>query len=401
MKRASQIRGEELSESQWLRLAPRAVFSSPHQFRRRSSARIMWLVSLCLLPAALWGVWLYGWPALRVLLLSIFSCAATEALCNQACAAGAKNQLYHNRPQPGRWETIAATQTLDDGSAVLSGLLLGMNLPPLAPWYLPLSGGIFAMAVCKWSFGGLGANWINPALAGRAFLSLSFVREMGLWSAPRSMGRGTVLSGQGFDAGSSASPLGRFKEQLLLAQNGGAGEPGISQVDLPDLLDLLLGFQSGSIGEVATLLLLLGGLTLWGLRIINGYIPLALLGSFALLTWIFGGLYQDLGLFRGAVLFHLFSGGLMLGAWFMATDYSGCPKMPMSKIIFGVGCGGLTFLVRFYGSYPEGVMLAILFMNICTPTLDILFQPRILGTGRRQWRRAKLKRRKILRLPTY
>ena len=140
------------------------------------------------------------------------------------------------------------------------------------------------------------------------------------------------------------------------------------------------------------------------LRIISWHIPVAFLGSFALLTWIFGGLHQNLGLFYGEVLFHLFSGGVILGAWFMATDYPGCPKMPLGKVIFGLGCGVLSFLVRFYGAYPEGTMLAILFMNIWTPTLDILIPPRILGTGKKgsqslqkQSRQAK----NILKQPGY
>ncbi|WGK68209.1 RnfABCDGE type electron transport complex subunit D [Candidatus Haliotispira prima] len=403
---------------------PRGVFSSPHIFTGRSSARIMWLVSLCLLPAALWAVWLYGWPALRVLLLSILSCAGTEALLK--LLTGRENRLYQDRPRKIIW-------TLDDGSAVLSGLLLGMNLSPSVAWYIPVFGGIFAMAVCKWSFGGLGANWVNPALAGRAFLFFSFGREMAHWSPPHRVWRHGGL--QNFDADTVASPLTVFKEELLRARSGEpapAPDAGVGSAlqswgeamhlqDLQDLqglqggqdpvhqgqslLNLLYGFHSGSIGESAALILL-GGLFLWALRIISWHIPLAFLGSFALLTWVFGGLYQGLGLFSGEVLFHLLSGGIMLGAWFMATDYPGCPKMPAGKLIFGLGCGGLTFLIRFYGSYPEGVMLAILFMNIWTPTLDILIQPRIFGSGRLGSKRAgsgqkKAVRRNRLRLPGY
>ena len=385
----------------WKDLAPRKVFSSPHIFTRRSSAQIMWLVSACLLPAALWAIWLFGWHALRVLLLSILSCIATEASFNLIFSRR-RNLLYLNKIQRIQW-------TLDDGSAVLSGLLLGMNLSPLVPSYIPIFGGIFAMAICKWSFGGLGANWVNPALAGRAFVFFSFGREMASWPKPAHVLQDNAMTN--FDAETVASPLGIFKEQLLLAQAsapddtaGGALQNWSNGMQLDGaegLWNLLWGFQPGSTGEVATLFLLLGGLALWGMRIISWHIPLAFLGSFALLTWIFGGLYLGHGLFKGEVLFHLLSGGLMLGSWFMATDYSSCPKMPSGKFIFGLGCGLLTFLIRFYGSYPEGVMLAILFMNIWTPTIDILIRPRIFGSGKRGPRSQKDERRSVLNLPSY
>ena len=385
-------------------ILPKEVFSSPHVFERRSSAQIMWLVSACLLPANLWAVWLFGWPALRVLLLSVLSCVATETLCNLGSFFGNLGNLgrdyLYRKPK--------FCLGIDDGSAVVSGLLLGMNFSPTVPFFIPIFGGIFAMAVCKWSFGGLGANWANPALAGRAFVFFSFGREMSVWAAPRYGFRDVFGNIWGtlrpFDAPinmdvvSAATPLSVFQQLRLQNQPDG---PGISALQSwsetvqlepgEALLGLFFGIHGSSIGEASILLLLLGALGLLALRIIRWHTPLAFLGSFALLTWIFGGLYQGRGLFAGEVLFQLCSGGLMLGAWFMATDYASSPQMPLAKLIFGAGCGSLTFLIRFYGPYPEGVMLAILFMNIWTPTLDILFPPKILGTGRRT-RRPRIKR---------
>lgn len=354
---------------------PRVIFSSPHVFTPWSTAKIMWSVSLCLAPAALWGVYVFGFRALLVLVLSIFSCAASEYLWTLLQKG---NQLYHNRSKKSE-------NTLEDGSAVLSGLLLGMNLSPLVPWYIPVLGGIFAMLVCKWSFGGLGANWVNPALAGRAFVFFSFGQAMSLWPVPQ---RGTIA----VDASSAATPLSAFKEQLIfshsqalpegsLALSNWSSSQGIS--DSSGILQLLFGMHGGSLGEVASLLILLGGLAMLAMGIIRWHIPLSFLGVFGFLTWAFGGLYLGRGYFAGELLFHLFSGGLMLGAWFMATDMVSSPKTPRGQLIFGAGCGLLTFLIRFYGSYPEGVMLAILFMNIWTPTIDVLIRPRILGTGKK------------------
>ena len=400
-------------------MLPREVFSAPHVFENRSSAQIMWLVSACLLPANLWAVWLYGWAALRVLLLSVASCVATEALCNLGGLAAdlgglGRGRLYYN--QQSLRLRIRGCLGIDDGSAVVSGLLLGMNLSPTVPFWIPVLGGVFAMAVCKWSFGGLGANWANPALAGRAFVFFSFGREMSVWAVPRYsfrdiLGGILVRSEAGIDALSAATPLSVWQQSRLrstgtdtIVDTALQGWSKVVQLEPAEAqLALFLGVHASSIGEASILLLLLGAAGLLALRIIRWHTPLAFIGSFALLVWVFGGLSQGQGFFSGEVLFQLCSGGLMLGAWFMATDYASAPQMPVARLIFGAGCGALTFLIRFYGPYPEGVMLAILFMNIWTPTLDICFPPRLLGSTRRacNTRKAARRMRRINRFPTY
>ncbi len=383
-------------------LVTNTVYHSPHLFSSQGSALIMWLVSLCLLPAALWGVWLYGWHALRVITLCIFACLVSETICNLLSGRD-KKRLYQNYYHTIEWTVI-------DGSAFVTGLLLGMNLPSLVPWYVPIFGGMFAIFVGKWSFGGLGANWANPALVGRAFVFFSFSDEMANWPQPSCVWQDQTL--QYFNAISSASPLTVFKVGLDSHRVGvehSALETWGATMQFStaneSLTNLFFGFHGGSIGEASSLLLILGALVLLSLNIIGWHIPLAFISSFALLTWVFGGLRQGFGLFHGEVLFHLFSGGLMLGAWFMATDYAGCPKMPLGKLIFALGCGVLSFLARFYGSYPEGIMLAILFMNVWTPTLDIVIQPCVFGSGKQggwqqRWREERQHKR-ILKQPYY
>ena len=195
---------EPLTEDNWHTLIPQVVFSSPHIFVRNSSVQIMWLVSACLLPAALWGIWLYRWPAALVLMLSILSCIVTEAMFNLLLSR--EHHLYRNQNKKIHW-------TINDGSAILSGLLLGLNLSPLVPWYVPVWGGVFAMAVCKWSFGGLGANWVNPALAGRAFVFFSFSLEMNHWPLPQYILKNNRL--YHFDAETAASPLASFRDNVF------------------------------------------------------------------------------------------------------------------------------------------------------------------------------------------
>ncbi|WP_026294993.1 RnfABCDGE type electron transport complex subunit D [Sediminispirochaeta bajacaliforniensis] len=353
----------------------RLVESSPQIHNKQSTSSIMWSVTLALLPAAAWGIYLFGARALTVLLVSIAAAVVTEAIIAAFL---------------GRF-------TLFDGSAVLTGLLIGFNMPTAVPFYVPILGSVFAIAVVKWTFGGLGGNWMNPALAGRVFVFFSWTGQMTSWSTPK-----TVV-----DAVSSATPLGMLKTGLLdysgpatgpaefLSSNGFVGSTsGLSHFFAPLFgggtsgkiyADLFTGNVGGCIGEVSALLLIIGALYLFAKKIITWQIPVAYLGSFALLVWIFGGNRYGTGAFSGDVLFHLFSGGIMLGALYMATDMVTSPLTGKGMIIYGVGIGFLTFLIRFYGSFPEGVSLAIILMNIFVPMINRYNKPHRFGVERKSF----------------
>lgn len=341
----------------------------------------MWSVTACLLPAAAWGVYVFGWYSLAVLLVSTLSAVLTEAL----------------------FARLLNRRTLFDGSAVLTGVLIGMNMPPEIPFHIPVVASFFAIAVVKWTFGGLGNNWMNPALAGRVFVFFSWTGEMTTWKMP--------LTLPAADGTSAATLLGAVKTGVLRS-DGAMGEPMryLSGVDYPrsatdasvtrwlndnilegfgislpgGYIDPFLGNIPGSIGEVSALLLMLGAVYLFAKQIITWEIPTAYFGSFALLTWIFGGTVYGTGFFTGDVLLHVLAGGFMLGLFYMATDMVTSPMTTRGMLIYGAGAGILTFLIRFYGSYPEGVSLAILLMNICTPIINRYTRPSIYGTGSRQ-----------------
>ncbi|MBN1525580.1 MAG: RnfABCDGE type electron transport complex subunit D [Spirochaetales bacterium] len=363
--------------------------SSPHLREGSRTSAIMWFVCLALFPASVWGVVVFGWYSLIVLVVSIFTALLTEFVIT----------------------AIKKKMTLFDGSAFLTGLLIGMNMPPSIPVYIPVFATIFAVAIVKHAFGGLGRNWMNPALAGRVFAMFSWSKSMATWSLPS-----TLASVPGADAVSGASPLGYIKAGLLglsvqadspaqlsdaLGSIGGPmnylasknfpvssfdlGASGwlksVLNIDIGrGYIDLFVGNVAGSIGEVSALLLLAGALFLFIKKIISWHIPAAYLGTFAFLTWLLGGFQFSLGLFQGDVLFHLFAGGLMLGVFFMATDYVTTPLTPKGMLIFGAGAGLLTFLIRFYGGLPEGVSLAIIIMNMCVPLIDRFTKPKIFGS---------------------
>ncbi len=324
-----------------------------------------------MVPAAVWGTAVFGIRSLLVLLVSIAAAAATEWILARAL---------------GR-------RTLSDGSAVLTGLLIGLNMPPAVPLYIPVIASFFAIAVVKWSFGGLGGNWMNPALAGRVFVFFSWTGGMNQWRLPA-----TLRSMP--DALSSATPLGTYKMGLadqtgvtaaeLLSSSGYAATDfartisaffeNIGIVMEPIHIDLFLGNTAGCIGEVSALLLIIGALYLGFKKIITWHTPISYLVSFVLFTWVFGGLPAGNGMFSGEVWFSLFSGGLMLGVLFMATDMVSSPVTPKGMLIFGMGAGFLTFLLRSFGSLPEGVSLAIILMNIFVPLIDRYVKPRVFGT---------------------
>ncbi len=304
--------------------------SSPHVRSAESTRRIMLDVIIALLPATVMGVYFFGLNALFTVLVSVAASIATEALVQRLM----KRKI-----------------TAFDGSAAVTGLLLALNLPPLAPgqFYMPLLGAVFAIAIVKQCFGGLGYNFVNPALAARAFLMVSWTQAMTTWTFPA-------------DAVSSATPLTALRF-------GGEG------VTLSPYLDMFLGNVGGCIGETSALALLVGAAYLLVRRVINWRIPAVYIGTLALFTWIAG----PAGLFTGDALYHVLGGGLMLGAFYMATDYTTSPMTNTGKVIFAAGCGILTGVMRLWAGSAEGVSYSILIMNLAVPLLDRKFKPRVFG----------------------
>ena len=319
-----------------------AVSASPHIRCDESIAKIMWTVNVTLAPAALFSVWHFGMPALLTLIICIAASVGTEYLI----------QKWQNKPV-----------SISDGSAFLTGLLLAMNIPATVPWYMPLLGSLVAIGVAKHTMGGLGYNIFNPALIGRAFLLASWPIAMTTWPSMPSQ----------IDGVTSATPLGILKLQ---------GYEKLVQVfgDQPSLYKaLFLGTRSGSAGETSVVLLLIGGLYLIYRGYINWHVPVFMIGTVAGLTWLFGG---NGGLFTGDPLLAMLSGGLVLGSFYMATDMVTIPITVKGQIVFAIGAGALTVLIRLLGGYPEGVCYAILLMNSVTPLIDRLVKPVKFGTRR-------------------
>ncbi|MFO7651422.1 MAG: RnfABCDGE type electron transport complex subunit D [bacterium] len=327
------------------------VSASPHLRSPKSVSRIMWLVCISLVPVLGASVWFFGLRAAWIVLLSVGSAVGFEALTQRAF---------------GRRITIT------DGSAALTGLLLAFNLPPGVPWWLPVVGSAFAVVVAKGFFGGLGHNFVNPALAGRALLMASWPGLMtARWLAPA----GGSISG--IDAVTAATPLGVLKNASEIA--GATGGPAglLTQVQSwPVIGKLFFGQVGGCIGETSALALLIGGLLLVVTRVVDWRIPLSYLLTVAVLVLVLPGAKAAL---PNYVLFHLLAGGLMLGAFFMATDYVTSPITGNGRLVFGIGCGVLTVLIRLWGGFPEGVSYAILLMNVATPFIDRLTRPRLFG----------------------
>ena len=349
------------------------IESSPQIKHSGSTASVMWAVTVCLLPAGVWGVWVFGIRVLGVLFASIIAAVIAEAA-----------MAY-----------LVKKNTIQDGSAVLTGLLIGFNMPPSVPYYIPVVASVFAIVIVKWTFGGLGGNFMNPALAGRVFVFFSWTGPMTKWTMPAVLTR--------IDAVTTASPLGAVKSGLL-EYTGSADGPArfLSEAGYPHsvmdtgitswlnsnfgfslsdgYVDMFVGNIPGSIGEVSVLLLLLGSIYLFIRKIITWEIPVSYIAVFGLLIWIFGGTrFSDGSYFNGDVLFHLFTGGLFLGALYMATDMVTSPLTSKGMLIYGAGAGLLTFLIRIYGSFPEGVSLAIILMNIFVPMIDQYTKPKRFG----------------------
>ena len=306
------------------------VSSSPHVHCGMNTRDVMRDVIIALIPALLASIWLFGFRALAVELVCVAAALSSEYLSRRAM----------KRPQ-----------TVGDLSAVVTGLLLAFNLPSTIPLWQAAFGSVVAIVVAKQMFGGLGQNFVNPALVGRIVLMGSFPAEMNNWEVPFAwMGKA--------DAVSSATPL------ALMAEDP----------DAPiSLLNLLFGVRGGSLGETCVVALLLGGLYLVIRRVISPMIPLVYLGTVFVMTWLLGANAPA----------HLLSGGLMLGAIFMATDYATCPINRSGKLVYAIGCGLLTVLIRLFGSLPDGVSFAIVIMNILTPLIERAFRPRPFGEKRK------------------
>ena len=313
--------------------------SSPHMRSDETVTKIMRDVIIALVPAGVIGVYFFGPRALMHIIITVAACIASEWAYNKITKKG-----YN---------------TIGDLSAVVTGILLAYNLPVAAPLWIGLVGGVFAIIVVKQFFGGLGQNFMNPALAARAFL-FSWAVIMTTWTAPH-----TVLplfATPATDAIATATPLVALK----------AGE-------IPDagLFNLFIGNVGGCIGETSALCLLIGGAYLVIRKVISVRIPLAYILTVAVLTLIFAKGNNNLEF----MLSHVLSGGLMLGAIFMATDYATSPVTKKGQIIFGIGCGLLTVFIRYFGSYPEGVSYSILLMNACVWLIDTHTKPKAFGEG--------------------
>ena len=296
-----------------------AISSAPHLVGPVNTTKIMSLVLIALIPAFGVGIYQFGYRAALLTVVCVAACVLFEYLMNKI---------------------LKKEQTVGDMSAVVTGVLLAFNLPAGLPYWRAIVGCFAAIVVVKQLFGGIGQNLVNPAVTARIFLFIAFATEMTTWPTAR---------GTGVDAVTSATPLGE------LSMNG---PDAVSATNM----DLFLGNVGGCIGEVSALALLIGGIFLIVTRVITPHIPLCFLATVFVCGFIWGGL-------DGAV-FHVCAGGVMLGAFFCATDYVTSPTLPLGKVIFGIGCGLFTMLIRLFASYPEGVSFAILLMNILTPYID-------------------------------
>lgn len=311
------------------------VSSSPHIVSNTDTTRIMAMVLLALAPAFLVSIYVFGFRVVPLTLICIVASVFFE---------WAWNKLMKRR------------QTVGDLSAAVTGTLIAFNVPSGLPFWMAVVGCFVAIVIVKQLFGGIGKNVTNPAIVGRIVLLLSFATEMTTWPAPR----------MAVDATSTATPLGILKE--------GAGE-------LPSNMEMFLGFIGGSVGEVSAIALLIGGLFLIWKKVINPIIPACFIGTVFVFAFIYytatGGDALDMA------VFHVLAGGVMLGAFFMATDYVTSPLLPAGKVVFGIGCGLMTMIIRIWGQYPEGVSFAILFMNCLTPLINNFFQKRMYGGAKK------------------
>lgn len=344
------------------------LISGPHTHAGNSVSEIMGNVIIALLPVTLFAIYLFGLPTLYLIIISILTALLAEYGC----------LWLMDKP---------ARPFLTDGSAALTGLLVALAMPPWAPWWIAVVGSGFAIVIGKQLFGGLGQNVFNPAMLARVMLLIAFPLEMTTWIAPHPL---LFTNSPGFleslsitfigisdiDAISSASLLGHIKTELTL----GHSIPEIlQQQENFSLLNSFVGFTNGSLGESSGLLLTIGGLYLLFRRIITWHIPVAMILTTVALASGFN--YYNPDRYLDAA-FHLLNGGAILAIFFIATDPVTSPSTALGKIIFGVGCSTIEYVIRTWGAFPEGIGFAILLMNALTPLIDHYIRPRIYGRNR-------------------
>jgi len=321
------------------------VSPSPHIHKEQSVPTLMYGVVFALAPAIAMSVYVFGLKALMVMVYAVLSCLLFEFLITRFL--------------------LKKETSITDGSGIITGLLLAFNLPSSIPWWAVILGSLVAIGIGKMAFGGLGNNPFNPALVGRVFLLLSFPVPMTNWPAPMASRWNLV------DAVSGATPLGIIKEGL----DAGLSIPELIQ-KLPPYYEFFIGNQGGCIGEVSGLALTLGFLYMLYKKIITWHIPVSMIGSVALFSGIFWLINPDKYM---DPLFQVLTGGVLLGAFFMATDYVTSPMSYRGMIIFGIGIGLITVVIRLWGAYPEGVSFAILIMNAFVPMINKYLKPKRFG----------------------
>ena len=312
------------------------VSSAPHLVTNMDTTRIMLMVLIGLAPSFLVSIYVFGMRVIALTAVCIIASMFFE---------WAWNKLMHK------------TQTVGDLSAAVTGTLIAFNVPSGLPFWIAIVGCFVAIIVVKQLFGGMGKNVVNPAITARIVLFISFATEMTTWPLPR----------MAADATSTATPLG------VLAEGG---------AELPSNMQMFLGFIGGSMGEVSAIALLIGGLFLIWKKIISPIIPCCFIGTVFVFALIYYGATGE-GEALQMAIFHVLAGGVMLGAFFMATDYVTSPLLPMGKVIFGIGCGLLTMIIRLWGQYPEGVSFSILIMNCLTPLIENFCQKRLYGGAKK------------------
>lgn len=343
-----------------------APSAGPFAHERVSIARTMGLVMLALLPATLFSLWQFGWPAIYLFLVTLATVLVAEAACLRIAGKPIRPFLF-------------------DGSAVLTGWLLAMTLPPWAPWWTGVVGGLIAIVMAKHVFGGIGQNLFNPAMVGRVALLIAFPLELTRFVNPAPLfasgspdwqqGLAITFGGQYPDAFSGATLLGHVRTEL--------GQGHLLSDILPNLYSPVadaVGTLSGSLGEGSALLILFGGLFLLFKRVITWHIPLAMLGTLALAATLMHLIDPE---HYVGPLYHLISGASLLGAFFIATDLVTSPVTTRGQILFGAGCGLLVYVIRTWTGYPEGVAFAVMLMNACTPLIDHYIRPRVYGRDRK------------------
>lgn len=322
------------------------VSLSPHDYGKDSVKKIMYGVVFAMIPALAVSVYFFGLGAIKVNAIAIAACVFFEWFFQKVFIKG--------KP------------TIVDGSAIVTGMLLAFNVPSNLPWWIVVIGALVAIGIGKMSFGGLGNNPFNPALVGRVFLLISFPVQMTAWPVTK------VLNFALTDAETGATPLAIVKEGL----KNGEGFSTIMDSMPHSYADMFMGQMGGSLGEISAIALLIGGLYMLFRKIITWHIPVSILGTVAIFTGILYGINSEA---YADPMFHLLTGGLMLGAIFMATDMVTSPMTPKGMLVYGVGIGVITVLIRVWGAYPEGVSFAILIMNAVVPLINNWAKPKRFG----------------------